>query len=153
MSDFRRLGNTLFGGWLRTNSHQTLQHPRCGCLLCMQFLQSPAHVALIKLHAFWQLEYDTFRSGDFSPLKHLPLNKVAVLGLVTTKNPKVGMFFNIQRSSGRVLTVDTSARIHRGAQKPSVRGGRCHDTRYPKTFERNGTQSVSYKITAFMNSN
>ncbi|KAF8971398.1 hypothetical protein BDZ97DRAFT_1651079 [Flammula alnicola] len=35
------------------------------------------------------LEYDTHRAGDFTPLKHLPLDKVAVLGLVTTKNPKL----------------------------------------------------------------
>jgi methionine synthase II (cobalamin-independent) len=35
------------------------------------------------------LEYDTERAGDFAPLKHLPLDKVAVLGLVTTKNPKL----------------------------------------------------------------
>ncbi|KAG6817997.1 hypothetical protein H0H87_009152 [Tephrocybe sp. NHM501043] len=35
------------------------------------------------------LEYDTERAGDFAPLKHLPNNKVAVLGLVTTKNPKL----------------------------------------------------------------
>ncbi|PPQ70490.1 hypothetical protein CVT26_013997 [Gymnopilus dilepis] len=35
------------------------------------------------------LEYDTDRAGDFAPLRHLPLNKVAVLGLVTTKNPKL----------------------------------------------------------------
>ncbi|KAF8213115.1 hypothetical protein K438DRAFT_1565237 [Mycena galopus ATCC 62051] len=35
------------------------------------------------------LEYDNERSGDFSPLEHLPLNKVAVLGLVTTKSPKL----------------------------------------------------------------
>ncbi|KAJ7244730.1 hypothetical protein B0H12DRAFT_1308472 [Mycena haematopus] len=35
------------------------------------------------------LEYDNERSGDFSPLKHLPPNKVAVLGIVTTKSPKL----------------------------------------------------------------
>jgi len=35
------------------------------------------------------LEYDNERSGDFSPLKYLPLNKVAVLGIVTTKSPKL----------------------------------------------------------------
>jgi hypothetical protein len=35
-----------------------------------------------------QLEYDNERSGDFSPLKYLPPNKVAVLGIVTTKSPK-----------------------------------------------------------------
>lgn len=36
-----------------------------------------------------QLEYDTERAGDFMPLKYLPLNKVVVLGLVTTKNARV----------------------------------------------------------------
>ncbi|KAJ6604584.1 hypothetical protein DFH09DRAFT_1354306 [Mycena vulgaris] len=35
------------------------------------------------------LEYDDERSGDLSPLKYLPLNKVAVLGIVTTKKPKL----------------------------------------------------------------
>ncbi|KAJ6519752.1 hypothetical protein C8R45DRAFT_1085714 [Mycena sanguinolenta] len=35
------------------------------------------------------LEYDNERSGDFSPLKHLPPNKAAVLGIVTTKSPKL----------------------------------------------------------------
>lgn len=35
------------------------------------------------------LEYDTERSGDFEPLKHFPIGKVAVLGLVTTKNPQL----------------------------------------------------------------
>ena len=33
------------------------------------------------------LEYDTPRAGDFSPLRHLPKGKTAVLGLVTTKLP------------------------------------------------------------------
>ncbi|RXW15770.1 hypothetical protein EST38_g10086 [Candolleomyces aberdarensis] len=35
------------------------------------------------------LEYDTERAGDFEPLKYFPTGKVAVLGLVTTKNPKL----------------------------------------------------------------
>ncbi|TFK30331.1 UROD/MetE-like protein [Coprinopsis marcescibilis] len=35
------------------------------------------------------LEYDTERAGDLTPLKHFPLDKVAVLGFVTTKNPKL----------------------------------------------------------------
>jgi 5-methyltetrahydropteroyltriglutamate--homocysteine methyltransferase len=34
------------------------------------------------------LEYDDERSGDFEPLAHVPENKVAVLGLVTTKTPR-----------------------------------------------------------------
>jgi 5-methyltetrahydropteroyltriglutamate--homocysteine methyltransferase len=34
------------------------------------------------------LEYDDARSGSFEPLKELPDDKVAVLGLVTTKTPR-----------------------------------------------------------------
>jgi 5-methyltetrahydropteroyltriglutamate--homocysteine methyltransferase len=33
------------------------------------------------------LEYDTPRAGDFSPLRHLPAPRKAVLGLVSTKTP------------------------------------------------------------------
>ncbi len=35
------------------------------------------------------LEYDTPRAGSFAPLKHLKDGKIAVLGLVTTKSPKL----------------------------------------------------------------
>jgi 5-methyltetrahydropteroyltriglutamate--homocysteine methyltransferase len=35
------------------------------------------------------LEYDTERAGGFAPLRFLPKGKVAVLGLVTTKSPKL----------------------------------------------------------------
>ncbi len=35
------------------------------------------------------LEYDDLRSGDFSPLRHLPKGKKVVLGLVTTKRPEL----------------------------------------------------------------
>ena len=34
------------------------------------------------------LEYDDERSGSFEPLKEIPDNKIAVLGLVTTKTPR-----------------------------------------------------------------
>lgn len=34
------------------------------------------------------LEYDDERSGDFSPLKSVPKDKLVVLGLVTTKTPR-----------------------------------------------------------------
>jgi 5-methyltetrahydropteroyltriglutamate--homocysteine methyltransferase len=34
------------------------------------------------------LEYDDERSGGFEPLTHVPDDKVAVLGLVTTKSPR-----------------------------------------------------------------
>jgi 5-methyltetrahydropteroyltriglutamate--homocysteine methyltransferase len=35
------------------------------------------------------LEYDTPRAGSFAPLRFLPKGKIAVLGLVTTKGPKI----------------------------------------------------------------
>lgn len=35
------------------------------------------------------LEYDTPRAGDFAPLKYLPKNKTAILGLVSTKTPEL----------------------------------------------------------------
>ncbi|KIY50536.1 UROD/MetE-like protein [Fistulina hepatica ATCC 64428] len=35
------------------------------------------------------LEYDTERSGSLEALKYFPLNKIAVLGLVSTKQPKL----------------------------------------------------------------
>src|SRR5437588_2686354 len=35
------------------------------------------------------LEYDDARSGGFSPLRHVPEDRVAVLGLVTTKKPAI----------------------------------------------------------------
>jgi len=37
----------------------------------------------------YYLEYDTERAGSFEPLKHLPKNKVAILGLVSTKVPEL----------------------------------------------------------------
>lgn len=36
-----------------------------------------------------KLEYDTDRAGTFEPLKYVPKGKVVVLGLVTSKFPKV----------------------------------------------------------------
>jgi 5-methyltetrahydropteroyltriglutamate--homocysteine methyltransferase len=35
------------------------------------------------------LEYDSPRAGSFAPLRFLPKGKVAVLGLVTTKSPRM----------------------------------------------------------------
>ena len=39
----------------------------------------------IKVHGYF-MEYDTVRAGGFEPLKHLPKDRIAVLGLVTTKS-------------------------------------------------------------------
>ena len=38
----------------------------------------------IKVHGYF-MEYDTDRAGGFEPLKNLPADRIAVLGLVTTK--------------------------------------------------------------------
>ena len=35
------------------------------------------------------MEYDDERSGGFEPLKYVPASKKVVLGLITTKNPKL----------------------------------------------------------------
>jgi len=35
------------------------------------------------------LEYDDHRSGDFTPLRHMPGDKIVVLGLMTSKFPKL----------------------------------------------------------------
>jgi len=35
------------------------------------------------------LEYDDERSGDFAPLRHVPKDKVVVLGLISTKVPEL----------------------------------------------------------------
>lgn len=39
-----------------------------------------------KVHRFL-LEYDSDRAGDFSPLRHVPTDKIIVLGLISTKTP------------------------------------------------------------------
>lgn len=45
------------------------------------------------------LEYDDERSGGFEPLSHVPEDKIAVLGLVTTKSPR---FENVEELRRRV---------------------------------------------------
>jgi 5-methyltetrahydropteroyltriglutamate--homocysteine methyltransferase len=42
----------------------------------------------IKVDGYF-LEYDSARAGGFEPLRYLPKGKIAVLGLVTTKSPKL----------------------------------------------------------------
>jgi 5-methyltetrahydropteroyltriglutamate--homocysteine methyltransferase len=43
------------------------------------------------------LEYDSPRAGDFTPLRFLPANKMAVLGLISTKTPQLEMKDAIKR--------------------------------------------------------
>jgi len=42
----------------------------------------------LNINAFF-MEYDNERSGDFAPLRYLPAGKIAVLGIVSTKTPKL----------------------------------------------------------------
>ena len=42
----------------------------------------------LNVDAFF-LEYDSPRAGDFQPLKYMPANKMAVLGLVSSKRPQM----------------------------------------------------------------
>jgi len=43
------------------------------------------------------MEYDTPRAGDFTPLRHLPAGKTAVLGLISTKTPALESKDEIKR--------------------------------------------------------
>jgi 5-methyltetrahydropteroyltriglutamate--homocysteine methyltransferase len=50
----------------------------------------------VNVDAFF-MEYDTSRAGDFQPLRHLPKGKFAVLGLISTKTPKLEARDEIKR--------------------------------------------------------
>lgn len=58
------------------------------------------------------LEYDDARSGDFAPLRFLPRDKTAVLGLVSTKRPEVESKDVLKRridEAARVVALDQLA--------------------------------------------
>jgi methionine synthase II (cobalamin-independent) len=48
--------------------------------------------------------YDNERAGDFEPLRHLPVGKNIVLGVVSTKSPKLESLDNLE------------ARVHAAAE-------------------------------------
>jgi 5-methyltetrahydropteroyltriglutamate--homocysteine methyltransferase len=54
----------------------------------------------------FHMEYDDDRSGDFAPLTHLPDDKVAILGLVSTKWAK------LEDPDDLVVRVENAARFH-----------------------------------------
>jgi len=58
------------------------------------------------------LEYDDRRSGSFEPLRHVPDDKVVVLGLVTTKTPRMEAFGELVeriRQASRYVPLDRLA--------------------------------------------
>jgi len=55
------------------------------------------------------MEYDTDRAGDFQPLRHVPKGKNVILGLVSTKTPKLESRDDIKRridAAAKVLSLD-----------------------------------------------
>lgn len=50
------------------------------------------------------LEYDDERSGDFAPLRHVPKNKVVVLGLISSKVPQ------LENEKDLISRIDDAAR-------------------------------------------
>jgi methionine synthase II (cobalamin-independent) len=65
----------------------------------------------VDVDAFF-LEYDTARAGDFTPLKHLSANKVAVLGLISSKSPEMESLDHLQRrveQASRIVPLDRLA--------------------------------------------
>lgn len=58
------------------------------------------------------LEYDSPRAGDFSPLRFMPKNKTAVLGLVSTKTPELESKDDLKRrldEAGKIVPLDNLA--------------------------------------------
>ena len=57
-----------------------------------------------KIHAdVFFLEYDDVRSGGFEPLRYLPSDKTAVLGLITTKSPALERVDDIRRKVDKAV--------------------------------------------------
>jgi 5-methyltetrahydropteroyltriglutamate--homocysteine methyltransferase len=61
------------------------------------------------------LEYDDVRSGSFEPLRHVPDDKFAVLGLITTKTPHME---NRQELTKRVRDASRYVPLERLALSP-----------------------------------
>ena len=61
------------------------------------------------------LEYDDERSGNFEPLEHVPEDKVAVLGLVTTKTPRRE---TVEELEGRIKEASRYVPLERLAISP-----------------------------------
>jgi 5-methyltetrahydropteroyltriglutamate--homocysteine methyltransferase len=61
------------------------------------------------------LEYDDERSGGFEPLTHVPEDKVAVLGLVTTKSPR---YESVEELQTRVAEAQSFVELERLAISP-----------------------------------
>jgi 5-methyltetrahydropteroyltriglutamate--homocysteine methyltransferase len=77
-------------------------------------LIAPTVFRKIKAHRLL-LEYDDVRSGSFEPLRHVPDDKFAVLGLITTKTPHME---NRQELTKRVRDASRYVPLERLALSP-----------------------------------
>jgi 5-methyltetrahydropteroyltriglutamate--homocysteine methyltransferase len=71
------------------------------------------------------LEYDTERAGSFEPLRFVPKGKIAVLGLITTKVPRVETVDELRRridEAARFLPLDQLAVSPQCGFASSLRG-------------------------------
>jgi 5-methyltetrahydropteroyltriglutamate--homocysteine methyltransferase len=62
------------------------------------------------------LEYDTPRAGDFAPLRFMPKDKVAMLGLISTKSNRVESADELKRRIDEAATVMPLDRLCLGPQ-------------------------------------
>lgn len=73
------------------------------------------------------LEYDDARSGSFEPLREVPEDKIAVLGLITTKNSRLETPEEIRarlREAGCYLALEQLALSPQCGFSSSVLGNR-----------------------------
>jgi methionine synthase II (cobalamin-independent) len=84
----------------------------------------------IKVHGYF-MEYDTERAGRFEPLRLLPKERAAVLGLVTTKTGQLESKDRLNDASRRPRNTPTSinSACRRNAASPRPRKA----IRLPKT--------------------
>jgi methionine synthase II (cobalamin-independent) len=71
------------------------------------------------------LEYDTERAGGFEPLRFVPKDKIAVLGLITTKLPRVESVDELRRridAASRYLPLEQLALSPQCGFASSIRG-------------------------------
>jgi 5-methyltetrahydropteroyltriglutamate--homocysteine methyltransferase len=84
------------GGWHREGSYDAIAERLFGSLNCQRFL----------------LEYDSERAGGFEPLRFVPKGRLVVLGLITTKLPKLESVEHLLRrieEASRYLPVEQLA--------------------------------------------
>ena len=88
------------------------------------------------------LEYDDERSGGFEPLRHVPADRTVVLGLVTTKKPRLE---SAKGPYGDKLTVAGHAALRKDYQltcgRP-LRNFKPHRGRRRGTFPWSGSPSA-----------